>query len=372
MTVDDALRAIIDRFEFEGTFADCEEIVVGHVNRTYKVTFTLPGGATRPYVLQRINTFAFKRPEQVMENVQLVTEHLRLAMLARGLDPRNRVLHLIPVRGGGFMLPEAGGCWRAYDFILHATTVNHADSPERFCEVGKAFGDFQTMLADFPIEKLYDTIPDFHDTKKRLEAFERSVVADGMGRAAAVSEEIAFVRARKRPMCQIVEMIESGALPLRVTHNDTKINNVMLDVDTGEALCVIDLDTVMAGSSLYDYGDAIRYGASTAAEDERDLDRVALDIDLFRGFSEGFVAQTAKGLTDAELENLPLGALVMTYEVGLRFLTDYLDGDQYFRIESPDHNLVRARCQFKLLSDMEKRRGEMDGIVRELIRKYRA
>ena len=369
MNVDDALRAMIERFEFEGRFAACEEIVVGHVNRTYRLSFAQPDGSTRDYVLQRINTFAFRKPGQVMENVRLVTEHLCRAMIAQGRDPKNRVLRLVPVRGGGVMVLEGDDCWRAYDFITHAVTVNRVDSPAQFYEIGRAFGEFQTMLADFPIQKLRDTIPHFHDTKDRLERFERSVSADVVGRAASVRDEIAFVRARKDEMCRIVDMIADGSLPLRVTHNDTKINNVMLDVDTGEALCVVDLDTVMAGSSLYDFGDAIRYGASTAAEDEADLGKVSLDIGLFRGFSDGFIAQTARGLTDAELNNLPLGALVMTFEVGLRFLTDYLDGDKYFRIEYPDHNLVRARCQFRLLSDMEAKRDRMDAIVRALIAK---
>lgn len=371
MTIDNALRAIIDRFDFPGTLADCEEIVTGHINRTYRLRFD-EGGASREFVLQRINGFAFKKPLEVMENVRLVTEHLREAMLAQGRDPQNRVLRLIPTRDGQPMLLDAqGDCWRAYDFIQHARTVNAVDTPAQFREIGRAFGDFQNMLADFPIEKLHDTIPHFHDTRQRLENFEASVAKDVAGRAASVAGEIAFARARRGEMCRIVEMIESGEMPLRVTHNDTKINNVMLDVDTGEGLCVIDLDTVMAGSALYDFGDAIRFGASTAAEDERDLGRVALDLELFRGFTEGFIEKTARGLTQVELENLPLGALVMTFEVGLRFLTDYLDGDVYFRIERPEHNLVRARCQFRLLEDMEAHRAEMDAIVRELIGKYR-
>lgn len=371
MTIDSGLRAIIERFDFPGALADCSEIVTGHINRTYRLRFELVGGGSREYVLQRINDFAFKKPDEVMENVRLVTEHLSAALVKRDVDPANRVLRLVPTRDGGTMARDAeGGSWRAYDFIAHAVTRNHVDTPEQFREIGRAFGDFQNALADFPIEKLHDTIPHFHDTRMRLETFERSVTADALRRAGEVSGEIEFVRSRRARMCRIVEMIEAGEIPLRVTHNDTKINNVMLDRDTGEALCVIDLDTVMAGSALYDYGDAIRFGASTAAEDERNLSRVGLDIGLFAGFSEGFIARTAGGLTRAELENLPLGALVMTFEVGLRFLTDYLDGDVYFRTEYPDHNLVRARCQFRLLEDMEQKREQMEGIVRELIGKY--
>ena len=371
MNIDSATRHIIDQFEFEGALEALEPINTGHINRTYRLRFAAPGGAKREYVLQRINTFAFRKPDEVMQNVRLVTEHLRAAVVARGLDPANRVLRLVPVKGGGAMYEDDSGSWRAYDFIAHARTVDRVDSPDQFREIGRAFGAFQSMLADFPIGKLHDTIPNFHDTKKRLDAFERSVAADVKGRAREVAPEIAAVRARRARMGRIVEMIEAGELPLRVTHNDTKINNVMLDADTGEALCVIDLDTVMAGSVLYDFGDAIRYGASTAAEDERDLTKVRLDMALYRAYADGFISQTAQGLTEAELLNLPLGALVMTFENGMRFLTDYLDGDVYFHIENADDNLARARCQLRLLEDMEARREEMDAVVRELVGKYR-
>ena len=372
MTIDGKLRSIIDRFDFDGELARCEEITNGNVHRSYHLFFNARDGRTREYVLQHMNTFAFKKPDEVMENVDLVTKHLAAAMVKRGEDPDNRVLRVVPVKDGGILLrDEDGNTWRAYDFITHAVTRNYADSPAQFREVGLAFGEFQNMLADFPIERLHDTIPHFHDTRKRLEAFEESVARDVRGRAASVAEEIAFVRARKENMCRIVDMIASGELPLRVTHNDTKINNVMLDADTGRAQCVIDLDTVMAGSSLYDFGDAIRFGASTALEDERDLSKVGLDIELFGAFADGYISQTASGLTENELKNLTLGALVMTFEVGLRFLTDYLDGDVYFNIDCPEHNRIRARCQFKLLEDMEARRDEMDAIVRETIAKYR-
>lgn len=371
MTFDSELTRIISRFAFEGALVACEPIKTGHINRTYRLRFEAEDGAARQYVLQRINTFAFKKPREVMSNVQLVTEHLRAAMAARGLDPAKRVLRLVPVKDGGALVQDDSGSWRAYDYIANAVTVDRVDSPAQFREIGRAFGDFQSMLADFPIEKLYDTIPFFHDTKKRLEAFERSVAADVKGRAAETALLIESVRSRGPQMGRIVDMIAAGDLPLRVTHNDTKINNVMLDANTGEALCVIDLDTVMAGSVLYDFGDAIRYGASTAAEDERDLSKVRLDIDLFRAYADGFIAQTARGLTEAELLNLPLGALVMTYENSMRFLTDYLDGDVYFHIENADDNLARARCQFQLLEDMEAHSDAMFAIARELVEKYR-
>lgn len=372
MIIDDKLRAVIDRFDFPGRLTGSDEVRTGHINRTYRLRYAQDGGAARDFILQRINNYVFKKPAEVMENVRLVTEHISAAMAAQGIDPENRVLRLVPVKGGGTMVDDGeDGFWRAYDFIRHAATIDRIEHPDQFRQIGAAFGQFQSMLSDFPIHRLHDTIPHFHDTRKRLGDFERSVSLDVAGRAREVRDDIEFIRSRGPAMCRIVEMIEAGEIPLRVTHNDTKINNVMLDVDTGEALCVIDLDTVMPGSALYDFGDAIRYGASTAAEDETDLNRVALDIDLFSAFSDSFIAGTAARLTDAELYNLPLGALVMTYENGLRFLADYLDGDIYYRIERPAHNLDRARCQCRLLADMEGKRAEMDGIVREQVKRWR-
>ena len=370
MTIDSKLRAVIDRFDFPGSLVECQEIKTGHINRTYRLRYEQSGRAA-DYVLQRINNYVFKKPWEVMENVQLVTEHLRAAMRNRGIDPENRVLKLVRVKTGGAMVDDGeDGFWRAYEFIRHATTIDRIESPGQFRQIGAAFGQFQGMLSDFPIERLHDTIPHFHDTRKRVGDFEHSVALDVAGRAAGVQADIAFIRSRGEAMCRIVDMLKSGEMPLRVTHNDTKINNVMLDVDTGEALCVIDLDTVMPGSALYDFGDAIRYGASTAAEDETDLDKVSLDMDLFTVFSEGFIANTAARLTDVELKSLPLGALVMTYENALRFLADYLDGDTYYKIDYPAHNLDRARCQCRLLADMEANQDSMYDIVAGLCRRF--
>ena len=370
MTIDSKLKAIIDRFDFPGELVECMEIKTGHINRTYRLRF-IQSGSAADYVLQRINNYVFKKPWEVMENVQLVTEHLRAAMRARGIDPENRVLKLVRVKTGGAMVEDGeDGFWRAYEFIHHAVTIDRIENLGQFRQIGAAFGQFQGMLSDFPIERLHDTIPHFHDTRKRVSDFERSVALDVAGRAAGVREDIDFIRRRGEAMCRIVDRLKSGELPLRVTHNDTKINNVMLDVETGEALCVIDLDTVMPGSALYDFGDAIRYGASTAAEDETDLDKVSLDMDLFTAFSEGFIANTAAQLTDVELKSLPLGALVMTYENALRFLADYLDGDTYYKIDYPAHNLDRARCQCRLLTDMEAKRDSMYDIVAGLCRRF--
>ena len=372
MSIETELAPVVAGFMFSGRWIGVEEIRTGHINRTYRLTFVPPNGGKAEYILQRISSQAFKRPDLVMENVLRVTEYLRRAIEARGESSKNRVLRVIPARDGAPMLTDAqGGAWRAYNFVDGAHSVDAVESPAQFREVGRAFGEFQTMLSDFPIGQLHDTIPHFHDTVRRVAAFEAAVARDACGRAANVADEIAFVRARAAGMGRIVGMIEEGELPLRVTHNDTKSNNVMVDDVTGRALCVVDLDTVMAGSSLYDFGDAIRFGASTAAEDETDLSRVRLDMELFTAFSDGYISQTARGLSAAELEHLPLSALVMTYEVGMRFLTDHLDGDVYFRIGHPGHNLERARCQFRLLEDMEARRGEMEAVTRALVTRYK-
>ena len=372
MAIDKALSPIIAGFRFDGDCIAAQEITTGHINRTYRLTFENSFGARTDYILQSISTQAFHHPDQLMENVLLVTEHLRRAFEARGISAENRVLRVIPTLTGGALFDDAhGGAWRAYNFIVNAHSVDRVESPEQFRRVGSAFGEFQRMLADFPIERLHDTIPDFHNTVKRIANFERSVGIDAAGRRAGAEAEIAFARAHKGDMGRIVEMIDSGELPMRVTHNDTKCNNVMVDDATGEPVCVVDLDTVMAGSSLYDFGDAIRFGASTAAEDERDLSKVRLDMELFAAFSEGFISQTVSGLCMTELLNLPLGALVITYENGIRFLSDYLDGDIYFRVDRPEQNLDRARCQFKLFSDMLAHRSDMDDVIRQLIDRYR-
>lgn len=368
--LNDEVRAVAAGFRFTGNLVDAFEIKSGHINRTYRLTFQQQDGI-KEYILQRINTFAFKNPRLVMENVQGVTDHLKKAMMARGENPDRRVLSCVPALDGTALFQDGeGGCWRAYDFVGNARAYDQVDHPDQFREAGKAFGRFQKMLSDYPIEKLHDTIPDFHDTKKRYLAFEKAVAEDRVGRVQNVPAEIDFFRRRAKDMGVIVDMIEAGEIPLRVTHNDTKINNVMLDAQTGEGLCVIDLDTVMAGSALYDFGDAIRFGASTAVEDEKDLSRVSLDMTLFEAFADGFISQTADTLTKREIENLSLSALVITYELSMRFLTDYLQGDVYFRIHYPEHNLVRVHTQLKLLQDMEAKRAQMDATINELVAKY--
>lgn len=367
--VQNDIREVAAQFCFEGELASVKELTAGLINNSYHLSYALPDGV-RDYVLQQINSYVFKKPEEVMSNVQRVTEHLHAAFAQQGVDSGRRALRLIHTIDGGVMHRDGEGrCWRAYDFITDAITRDRLESAAQFGGIGRAFGQFQRMLADFPAEQLYDTIPDFHNTPRRFETFMASVRADRAGRAAGVQAEIDFLCQRQDMMRGIVDMIEAGEIPLRVTHNDTKANNVMLDAASGEVLCVVDLDTVMPGSVLYDFGDAIRYGASTAAEDEPDTGRISIDLDYYRAFAEGFVSQVKDSLTVRELKSLPLGAKVMTCELAMRFLTDYLDGDVYFKTAYPEHNLVRARAQMKLLSEMEAHYAEMCASIQNDIRK---
>lgn len=363
------IKHVLRQFCFDGQFIDAEELLSGNINNTYRLRYQLPDGVRKEYILQQINTYAFKKPDEVMSNVHRVTEHLERATVRAGGDPARRVLRLIPSRSGAWMFRDGQGrCWRAYDYISGAVAYDRPQRPEHFMEAGRAFGNFQKMLFDFPAEELYETIPDFHNTRKRFYDFVAAVALDRGGRVKYLEKEIDFFFDRRKMMSRVVEMIESGELPLRVTHNDTKMNNVMLDAETGESLCVIDLDTVMAGSVLYDYGDAVRFGASTAAEDEPDTSKIRLDMDLFRAFTRGFVSEINGSLTEAELKALPLGIKIMTCELAMRFLTDYIDGDLYFKVRSPEHNLIRARAQMKLLEDVEAKYDEICAITEQLVR----
>ena len=302
-----------------------------------------------------------------MENIGLVTSHIRRGYEAEGIDPTRRALTFAAAKNGTLLYTDPeGGAWRAYVYVDEVTAYDTIESAELFYEAGRGFGEFQTRLADFPAEKLSETIPGFHDTARRYETFLASVEKDAAGRVADLTEEIEFFRSRRSLMSSIVEKL-GKELPLRVTHNDTKLNNVLMDNQTGKALCVIDLDTVMPGSALYDYGDAVRYGASTAAEDEPDTSKIGFDMSLFEAFTKGFVGATAGNLTDTEIKLLPLGIAVITCELAMRFLTDYIDGDVYFKTLYEGHNLVRARAQMKLLCEVEAKLDEMYGYVEKLL-----
>lgn len=363
------IKHVIGHFKYTGEYVSTVELTSGNINITYMLTYRQPDGSEMRYILQKINTVAFKNPIELMKNIQLVIDHITASMARLKLDCDRRILQFIPTKEGTLLYKdEQGGYWRSDIFIGDATAYNTIENPKHFFEAGRAFGEFQKYLFDFPADKLVETIPDFHNTKKRFYTFVASVAANKSGRADGLDREIDFFFDRRKMMSQIVDLTAEGKLPLRVTHNDTKMNNVLIDDKTGCAICVIDLDTVMPGSTLYDYGDAIRFGASTAAEDEPDLSKITIDMELFRMFTDGFVSEIDGALTEEEIHHLPLGIKVITCELAMRFLTDYIDGDVYFKVKNPQHNLVRARAQMKLLEEIEKHYDEMTAYVDSIIR----
>lgn len=360
-------KQIAPHFQFDGELRSVQEMTSGHINATYRLEYEHPVGEVKLYTLQRINTVAFRDPAALMENIRLVTEHIREKLVADGVDPDRRVLQFVKADNGTLLYEDGeGGFWRAYGFVDGAVAYDTIREPRHFYEAGRGFGEFQNALADFPAEQLSETIPNFHHTPKRYEAFLAAVERDAVGRAASVAEDIAFFAQRADMMRRIVDGLESGELPYRVTHNDTKMNNVLLDEQTDKAICVIDLDTVMPGSALYDYGDAIRYGACTATESETDLSQVRVNMELFEAFTKGFLEAVGDRLTQAEIDLLAVGAKIITCELAMRFLTDYLDGDVYFKTEYPTHNLDRAHTQMQLLMDMERREGDMRDVIRRI------
>ena len=362
------IKGILPRFPFIGKYVSATEMTSGNINNTYHLIYK-SGDKLNQYTLQHINPYVFKQPEKVMENIRNVTEYLKTSLEDEGMDPSRRVLQMIKTKQGESMYKDPSGYyWRAYHFIDNATPYDSVKKPEHFFEVGRIFGEFQKRLCDFSVDKLHDTIPDFHNTTRRFYTFVAAVSEDKAGRVDEVEDEIEFLFDRRRMMGEIVKKLKKGEIAKRVTHNDTKINNVLIDDATDKAICVIDLDTVMPGSALYDFGDAIRFGASTAAEDEEDLSKISLDMNLFRQFTAGFLSEVRGFLPDHEIRLLPLGVKVITCELAMRFLTDYIDGDLYFKVRSPEHNLIRARAQMKLLTDIEKKSDEMDKVIDELMK----
>ncbi len=360
------IEALIRNFRIEGTPYDCTEIRSGHINRTYLV-YTKEGEVIRKYLLQMINTSIFKKPEELMENIIRVTGHIADKVAAAGEDPTRRTLHFLQTTDGKWMYTAPdNSTWRCYHYI-DALSLQQVDSTEMFERVGRAFGNFQRQLSDFDASLLHETIPDFHNTVSRYNDFLTALEKDTAHRAAGIPDEIRFVKDHENICSFIMDGIASGRFPLRVTHNDTKLNNILVDEKTGEGICVIDLDTVMPGSVLGDFGDSIRFGASSAAEDETDLDKVYVRLDLFEAYTKGFLTGLDHSLTDAEIRAFPMGALMLTLETGIRFLTDYLNGDTYFRTAYPAHNLDRAKNQFKLVSDMEVKMDEMNRIVQKYL-----
>lgn len=357
------LAEVLEAFGWGETAVSCERYGSGHINDTFLV-INKEGDAEKKYILQRMNHEIFKDVDGLMNNVSGVTAYLRDIIIKEGGDPERETLNLVPdVNGNLHHIDSIGSHWRVYLFISDATTYNQVEKIEDFYQSAKAFGHFQNLLAGYPVEKLVETIPAFHDTPKRFETFLKAVEEDVCGRAASVQEEIAFVMDRKDELGAVMDLQRAGEMPYRVTHNDTKLNNIMIDDKTGEAVCVIDLDTIMPGASVFDYGDSIRFGANTAAEDETDLSKVTISLELFEAYTKGFLEGCAGKLTDVEVKMLPMGAKLMTFECGMRFLTDYLQGDTYFKIHREGHNLDRCRCQFALVKDMEAKWDAMAKIV---------
>ena len=349
------LFEVLRAFRLDAKPVSCEPYGCGHINVTYLAVME----SSRRYILQKINNNTFRDVAGLMENITAVTEFLR----TKTDDPRG-VLTLVKTHDSASYLHAQDAYWRVYDFVEGTICLQLPETDEDFYQSAVGFGTFQQLLTDFPAAKLHETIPNFHNTPDRYRALLETLERDPMHRAAQVQPEIEFALARQAEMSAIQNALTAGELPLRVTHNDTKLNNVLLDAKTRKALCVIDLDTVMPGSSLYDFGDSIRFGAATAAEDEKDLSKMEMSLDRFRVFTRGYV-RACPGLTAKELELLPMGAKTMTMECGVRFLTDYLDGDHYFAVHREGQNLDRARTQFKLVADMEKKWDEMRKIVEE-------
>lgn len=346
-------------FDFGGEVTSVVPYGNGHINDTYAVTCSLAGGSVR-FILQRLNPVVFPDRAGLMRNMIAVTGFLRKAVIRDGGDPERECLRLIPLKDGSpYLTDESGDVWRATQFIENTDAYLVAESPEMFASAGEAFGKFMARLGGFDASSLFEVIPRFHDTPDRYARFLASLERNAAGRMDEAKDEIAFVRERGGGCSVITDALERGEVPVRVTHNDTKLNNVLIDTATKEAVCVIDLDTVMPGSMLYDFGDAVRVGCSTAKEDERDLSLVDFDLGLFRAFTEGYLAGAGRSVTVAELGLLPDAARLMTFECGMRFLTDFLDGDTYFKTAYPEHNLVRARTQFKLVRTMERLRPEI-------------
>lgn len=366
--IDNELFGLISTFEIKGAPVSQTVCNNGHINNTHIVTCKDEEGTEYKYILQRINTDVFKKPYELMQNIENITDFLRKKIASEGGNPERQALTLVKNEDGKFYKIDENGCmWRVYVFVPGTVTYDTVDNPEIFEKAGYTLGCFQNQLADYPADQLSETIPDFHNTVSRYNDFLKAVSEDKAGRAASVAAEIEFIKERAGKCSYITDRIASGKIPLRVTHNDTKLNNILMDEVSGEGICVIDLDTVMPGSVLYDFGDSIRFGASGAAEDERDLDKVSVKMELYEAFTRGFLRGLNGALNQEEIDALPMGAYIITLETGMRFLGDYLNGDIYFSIHREGQNLDRARTQLKLVWDMESKMDEMRRIAREII-----
>ncbi len=356
-----SLLTVTRGFEVAGRFRSANPYGSGHIHDTYCVTFD-DGDREERIILQRINTTIFKNPVAVMENIERVTDHLR-SQVADRTDADRRVLRLVPARSGvAWHVDPEGGYWRAYRFIDGANSFDAVSSARQALEAARAFGEFQRRLADLPGPRLHESIPGFHDSVQRFAAFERAVGEDVAGRCETARDQISFAMARRT----LAGALLNAGLPERVTHNDSKLNNVLLDDATGEGICVIDLDTVMPGLAAYDFGDMVRTMTCPAAEDEHNLSRVTMDFELFEAVLRGYLDGAGSFLTAQERKSLIIGAKVIVFEQGIRFLADYLAGDTYYKVSRPEQNLDRCRTQFKLLDSIEQQEAEMTQLLHAL------
>ena len=360
MNLYDKLLEVSRRFRIEYEYLGYETIQMGNVNRTYKVNFMLPEGTPKSFLVQNVNTYAFRNPIGLMDNIDKVTEHIRAK------KPGQLALHFHHTEDRKTYVVDGTNFWRMTNFVP-SITYNTVTDLNILRNAGKAFGEFQMDLHDFDIHQLIETIPGFHNTRQRYEKFVQSVKENKAGRVEEVREEIDFLLSVQDKACTLTDLCNTGKLPLRVTHNDTKINNVLFHPETSDAMIVIDLDTVMPGLMGHDFGDAIRFAANFVEEDCPDCDKAGVNLEVFRAFAEGFLSKTANTMTDMEVETLALSCFVLTAELATRFLADYLDGDLYFNIKSPDHNLVRTRCQIALAKDMLRKMDEMERIVHDCV-----
>ena len=360
MNLHDKLLEISRLFRIEYEYLGYETIQMGNVNRTYKVNFMLPEGKPKSFLVQNVNTYAFRNPVGLMDNIDKVTEFIRAK------KPGQLTLHFHHTADRKTYVEDGSNFWRMTNYVP-SVTFNSVTDLQIIRNAGKAFGEFQMDLNDFDISELIETIPGFHNTRQRYETLKKSIADNKAGRVSEVQEEIDFLLSVEDLACKLTDLQKEGKLPLRVTHNDTKINNVLFHPENCNPMIVIDLDTVMPGLMGHDFGDAIRFAANYTEEDSRDLEKVGVNMDIFRAFAEGFLSMTAKTMTETEVETLALSSFVLTAELATRFLTDYLDGDLYFKTNSPDHNLVRTRCQIALAKDMLKKMEEMEAVVRDCV-----
>ncbi len=363
---EEQVEALGDGFAIAGEFQSCDTINSGHINTTYRATYRREDGSVERYIFQRVNDVVFKSPRDVMHNVEKVTNHIHWKMLRVFNQPSHQTLNLFSARGGRkyLQLPNSG-YWRCYNFLEDTHTFEVAEHPHQAYQAALAFGEFLELLSDMNPDDIHETIPNFHNTRKRYDRLMEVAQADPCGRLTACRAELDFIVNRERYVDVLLDMQEKGLIPTRIVHNDTKINNVMLDRDTDKAICVIDLDTVMPGSLLYDFGDMMRTMTSPAAEDEEDLSLTCMRMNMFKAVVKGYLDSAAKVITPEEATLLPFSGILITLETGIRFLTDYLEGDVYFKTKKPNHNLHRCRTQLKLVESMEEQMPEMDHFTRE-------